>query len=63
MKATMYLATVIAVPTGATTLWHAIMPSSFCWLKDQEIGGCVVLFLLFIIIATGIKIALETIQE
>lgn len=59
MKAIMWMATVIAVPTGAITLWHASMPSSFCWLKGQEIGGCVVLFLLFATIAAGIKIASE----
>ena len=54
MKAIMHLDTVIVVPTGATTLWHAIMPSSFCWLNSQEIVGCVVLFFLFTALATGI---------
>jgi uncharacterized BrkB/YihY/UPF0761 family membrane protein len=63
MKTIMHIFAIVAMLTGAVTIWHAIMPSSACWLTHQELVGCVFIALLSTIVSCGLTTFLEEFKE
>lgn len=59
MKTIMRIFAILAMITGSVTTWHAVMPTSACWMHKQELLGCIFLAALTTIVSSGIAIILE----
>ena len=51
MKAVVYISSFLCTLFILPLVWHSVMPDSYHWMSGEQIGGCVMGFIVFLIIA------------